>query len=52
MELLKEIEEKFVETNGIKLHTVIVGSGEPIIMLHGFPDFLVWVAGHHYGFEG
>lgn len=39
MELLKEIEEKFVETNGIKLHTVIVGSGEPIIMLHGFPDF-------------
>jgi len=39
MELLKEIEEKFVETNGIKLHTVIVGSGEPIIMLHGFPEF-------------
>ena len=39
MELLKEIEEKYVETNGIKLHTVLVGSGEPIIMLHGFPDF-------------
>ncbi len=39
MELLKEIEEKYVETNGIKLHTVIAGSGEPIIMLHGFPDF-------------
>ena len=39
MELLKEIEEKYIETNGIKLHTVIAGSGEPIIMLHGFPDF-------------
>ncbi len=39
MELLREIEEKYVETNGIKLHTVIAGSGEPIIMLHGFPDF-------------
>jgi pimeloyl-ACP methyl ester carboxylesterase len=39
MELLKEIEEKYVETNGITLHTVIAGSGEPIIMLHGFPDF-------------
>ncbi len=39
MELLKEIEEKYIETNGIKLHTVIAGEGEPIIMLHGFPDF-------------
>ena len=39
MELLREIEEKYVETNGIKLHTMIAGSGEPIIMLHGFPDF-------------
>jgi len=39
MELLKEIEERYIETNGIKLHTVIAGSGEPIIMLHGFPDF-------------
>ena len=39
MELLREIEENYVETNGIKLHTVIAGSGEPIIMLHGFPDF-------------
>jgi len=39
MELLKEIEEKYIETNGIKLHTVIVGEGEPIILLHGFYDF-------------
>ena len=39
MELLREIEENYVKTNGIKLHTVIAGSGEPIIMLHGFPDF-------------
>ena len=30
MELLKEIEEKYVETNVIKLHTVIAGSGESI----------------------
>ena len=39
MELLKEIEEKYIETNGIRLHTVIVGSGKPLILLHGFPDF-------------
>jgi pimeloyl-ACP methyl ester carboxylesterase len=39
MELFNEIEEKFVNTNGIKLHTIIIGSGEPLILLHGFPDF-------------
>jgi len=39
MNLFNEIEEKFIETNGIKLHTIIVGSGEPLILLHGFPDF-------------
>jgi len=32
----------YIEVNGIKLHTMIVGSGEPILMLHGFPDF--WYA--------
>ena len=39
---MESIEEKYIEVNGIKLHTMIVGSGEPIIMLHGFPDF--WYA--------
>jgi pimeloyl-ACP methyl ester carboxylesterase len=34
-----EIEEKFIETNGIKLHTVLIGKGEPLFLLHGFPDF-------------
>lgn len=39
MEIFNEMEEKYIETNGIKLHTVIIGSGEPIMLLHGFPDF-------------
>ncbi len=39
MNLFNEIEEKFIETNGLKLHTIIAGSGEPLILLHGFPDF-------------
>jgi len=34
-----EIEEKYIKTNGIKLHTVLIGHGEPLILLHGFPDF-------------
>jgi len=39
MEIFSEMEEKYVETNGIKLHTIIIGSGEPLVLLHGFPDF-------------
>ncbi len=39
MELFNEIEERFVKVNGIKLHTVLIGSGEPLMLLHGFPDF-------------
>jgi pimeloyl-ACP methyl ester carboxylesterase len=37
--LFDEIEEKYIDINGIKLHTVIIGNGEPIFLLHGFPDF-------------
>ena len=36
---MESLEEKYIEVNGVKLHTMIVGSGEPIILLHGFPDF-------------
>lgn len=39
MELFNEIEEQFVKVNGIKLHTIIIGAGEPLVLLHGFPDF-------------
>lgn len=39
MDLLNEIEEVFIETNGIKLHTIIIGKGKPLILLHGFPEF-------------
>ncbi|TFG01663.1 MAG: alpha/beta hydrolase [Promethearchaeota archaeon] len=39
MEIFNEMEERFVDINGIKLHTVIIGSGEPLMLLHGFPDF-------------
>ncbi|TFF89354.1 MAG: alpha/beta hydrolase [Promethearchaeota archaeon] len=39
MSLFDKIEEKYIKINGIKLHTIIKGSGEPLILLHGFPDF-------------
>lgn len=34
------MKEEFVECyKSVKLHTVLEGSGEPVILLHGFPDF-------------
>ena len=36
-----ELEEQFITTNGVRLHTVMAGpkSGPPVILLHGFPEF-------------
>lgn len=41
------MEEQYITTNGVKLHTMLDGdpNGEPIIFLHGFPDF--WYGWHH-----
>jgi len=40
MEIFEEMEEKYIECHdGVKLHTIIIGSGEPLILLHGFPEF-------------
>ncbi|MFX0072451.1 MAG: alpha/beta fold hydrolase [Candidatus Hermodarchaeota archaeon] len=40
MTLFDDVEEKYIETTkGVKLHTILIGSGEPLILLHGFPDF-------------
>jgi len=31
--------ERFVTANGIRLHLVETGTGEPVLLLHGFPEF-------------
>ena len=35
-----KLEERYISTNGIRLHTVIAGpqSGPPVMLLHGFPE--------------
>jgi pimeloyl-ACP methyl ester carboxylesterase len=35
-----KLEETFIRTNGIQLHTVMAGpqSGPPVVLLHGFPE--------------
>ena len=39
------VEHHFVEANGIRFHTVQVGSGRLVLLLHGFPEF--WYSWRH-----
>jgi pimeloyl-ACP methyl ester carboxylesterase len=39
---MPELESRFAEVNGIRLHYVCAGQGKPIIFIHGFPEF--WAA--------
>jgi len=32
------MEDKFADVNGIKLHYLIAGKGDPIVLLHGFAE--------------
>lgn len=36
---LEEVEHAYVDNNGVKIHYVTHGKGDPIIMIHGFPDY-------------
>jgi pimeloyl-ACP methyl ester carboxylesterase len=31
-------QEKFVDVNGVRLHCLVAGSGDPIVLLHGFAE--------------
>ena len=39
MEWIDDIREKYIETNGITLHTIIIGKEKPLVLLYGFLDF-------------
>jgi epoxide hydrolase 4 len=39
------ITSQYISTNGIRLHCVSAGQGEPIILLHGFPEH--WYSWRH-----
>ena len=42
---MKDITHRFVETNGIRMHIAEAGSGPPVLLLHGFPEF--WYSWRH-----
>ena len=33
-----DIQSRFAEANGIRLHYLVAGSGEPVLLLHGFAE--------------
>ncbi|MEV7024047.1 alpha/beta hydrolase [Kitasatospora sp. NPDC093558] len=41
---LEGVRHHFVETDGVRLHVAEAGSGEPLVLLHGFPQH--WYAWH------
>jgi pimeloyl-ACP methyl ester carboxylesterase len=42
---MSEFKHQFVQTNGIRMHTVEAGAGYPIIFCHGFPE--LWYSWRH-----
>jgi epoxide hydrolase 4 len=44
-EVEEVIEHGFTHANGIRIHTVESGTGPPVLLLHGFPDF--WYGWRH-----
>ena len=32
----QQVESKFAEANGVRLHYLVVGQGDPVLLLHGF----------------
>jgi pimeloyl-ACP methyl ester carboxylesterase len=40
-----EVAHHYVDNSGTKIHYVTLGEGEPVVFLHGFPDF--WYSWRH-----
>jgi pimeloyl-ACP methyl ester carboxylesterase len=39
------ITHHYAQVNGIQMHYIEAGSGEPVVLLHGFPEF--WYSWRH-----
>lgn len=36
---MQQVEHKFANNDGVKIHYVTAGEGEPVMLLHGFPEY-------------
>lgn len=39
LSLQERVEHSYVNNEGVKIHYIIIGSGDPVLFVHGFPDF-------------
>lgn len=44
-DLMQQVNTKFADSSGVKIHYAQTGSGPLIVFIHGFPDF--WYGWHH-----
>lgn len=42
---MDEFEHHYVEVNGVRLHYAAAGAGDPVLFIHGFPEF--WYSWRH-----
>ena len=40
-----DVEHRFVDTNGVRLHCAVAGDGPLVVLLHGFPES--WYSWRH-----
>ena len=38
-DLMEQVEHRYAENAGVKIHYVVAGTGPLVVMVHGFPDF-------------
>ena len=38
-DLFDKVQHHYADNDGVKIHYVTYGEGEPLVMIHGFPDF-------------
>jgi pimeloyl-ACP methyl ester carboxylesterase len=45
VQLPPDLEHRYLDVNGIRMHVATCGTGEPVLFLHGFPEF--WYSWRH-----
>ena len=40
-----QVEHRYADSNGVKIHYAVLGEGPLVVMIHGFPDF--WYTWRH-----
>jgi pimeloyl-ACP methyl ester carboxylesterase len=44
-DIWESVEHHYADNNGVKIHYATLGEGEPVLFVHGFPDF--WYSWRH-----